>query len=303
MPFFFYARLVGFTAGALLHLFLLALIVGHRRPRRFERVLFFLVLALFFFYSGALLTANATIHYVSPPVSTAIFAMGLVLCGLGLLPGLLVHAEVEYEAMATARIGAWQKVLVAALYLPVAFFLARIVPRILARPSLDVLWSGGFAATFYGIWLSLALAASAWLGTRALRARGDSSSRRLHIFLGGAFGVLAVLVFYAYGLSGLHGPDALVNLGTVVIVAGLVPGAVLGYFALRYNFLQIGMQRNLVYAVSAAFLAMLYLALVRRVSGWLEPVLPPEATAAVLLFVLVIFFEPLERVIGRTDRK
>ena len=82
-------------------------------------------------------------------------------------------------------------------------------------------------------------------------------------------------------------------------MAGLIPGAVLGCFALRYNFLQIGVQRNLVYAVSAAFLAMLYLALVRRVSGWLEPVLPPEATAAVLLFVLVIFFEPLERVIGR----
>ncbi|HXT74276.1 MAG TPA: ATP-binding protein [Candidatus Angelobacter sp.] len=300
MPALFYIRLIAFTAGALLHLFLLALIVGHRRPRRFERVLFFLILALFFFYSGALLATNATIHYVSPPVSTELFAMGLVLCGLGFLPGILVHAEVEYGGMArSVRIGAGQKILVAAFYLPVAFFLARIVPQILARSSLDVLWSGGFAAAFYGIWLSLALAASAWFEMRASGASGDSSSRRLHILLGGVFGVLAVLVFYAYGLSALHGLDALVKLGTAVIVAGLIPGALLGYFALRYNFLQIGMQRNLVYAVSAAFLAMLYLALVRRVSGWLEPVLPPEATAAVLLFVLVIFFEPLERVIGR----
>lgn len=301
MPALFYIRLIAFTAGALLYFFLLALIVGHRRPRRFERVLFFLILALFFFYSGALLAANAAIHYASPPVSTAIFAMGFVLCGLAFLPGLLVHAEVESEGMAgTARIGPGQKILVAAFYLPMVFFLARIAPQILARPGLDVLWSGGFAAAFYGIWLGLALAASAWLETRALRAGGDSSSRRLHILLGGVFGILAVFVFYAYGLSALHGPDALVNFGTMVIVAGLIPGAVLGYFALRYNFLQIGMQRNLVYAVSAAFLAMLYLALVRRVSGWLESVLPPEATAAILLFVLVIFFEPLERVIGRT---
>ncbi|HEV2298958.1 MAG TPA: ATP-binding protein [Candidatus Acidoferrales bacterium] len=60
------------------------------------------------------------------------------------------------------------------------------------------------------------------------------------------------------------------------------------------------MQRNLVYAVSAAFLALLYLALVRRLSGWFELVLPPEATAAILLFLLVFTFEPLERVIGRT---
>ncbi|HLJ39922.1 MAG TPA: ATP-binding protein [Candidatus Acidoferrales bacterium] len=301
MPALFYIRLIAFTAGALLYLFLLALIVGHRRPRRFERALFFLILALFFFYSGALLAANAAIHYASPPVSTAIFAMGLVLGGLGFLPGLLVHTEVEYEAMAGAvRIGAGRKILVAAFYLPAVFFLVRIGPQILARPRLDVLWSGGFAATFYGIWMSLALATSAWLEMRASRARDDSSSRRLHIFLGGAFGVLAVLIFYAYGLSLLHRPDTLAKLGAAVVVAGLIPGAVLGYFALRYNFLQIGMQRNLVYAVSAAFLAMLYLALVRRVSGWLEPVLPPEATAAVLLFVLVIFFEPLERVIGRT---
>jgi signal transduction histidine kinase len=301
MPALLYIRLIAFTAGALLYLFLLALIVGHRRPRRFERVLFFLILALFLFYSGALLAANAAIHYVIPPVSTAMFAMGLMLCGLGFLPGLLVHAEGESgRAAGVVRIGWEQRILWVAFYLPLMFFLARIVPQVLARPVLDVLWTGGFAAAFYGIWLSVALAASSWLEVRASDASDDPSSRRLHTLLGVVFGVLAALVFYTYGLGALHGPSALENLGTLVIVAGLIPGAVLGYFALRYNFLQIGMQRNLVYAVSAAFLAMMYLALVRRMSGWLEPVVPPEATAAVLLFVLVIFFEPLERVIGRT---
>ncbi|HEV2224249.1 MAG TPA: histidine kinase dimerization/phospho-acceptor domain-containing protein, partial [Candidatus Acidoferrales bacterium] len=301
MPALFYIRLIAFTAGALMYLFLLALVLGHRRPRRFERVLFFLILALFLFYSGALLATNAAIHYVIPPMSTAMFAMGLVVCGLGFLPGLLVHAEVEYGRVAGAvQIVAWQRILVAAFYLPLVFFLARIAPQILARPGLDILWTGGFAAAFYGIWLSLALATSAWFEVRASGAGGDSSSRHLHTLLGIVFGILAALIFYTYGLGALHGPSALENLGTLVIVAGLIPGAVLGYFALRYNFLQIGMQRNLVYAVSAAFLAMMYLALVRRMSGWLEPVVPPEATAAILLFVLVFLFEPLERVIGRT---
>jgi signal transduction histidine kinase len=41
------------------------------------------------------------------------------------------------------------------------------------------------------------------------------------------------------------------------------------------------------------------LSLVRRLGTWLEPVLPPEATAAILLFILVIFIEPLQRVLGR----
>jgi signal transduction histidine kinase len=63
--------------------------------------------------------------------------------------------------------------------------------------------------------------------------------------------------------------------------------------------LQIGRQKNLLYAVSATFLALLYLSLVRRVGTWLEPLLPPEASASILLFVLVIFIEPLQRVLGR----
>ncbi len=75
------------------------------------------------------------------------------------------------------------------------------------------------------------------------------------------------------------------------------------YLVWRHNFLQIGRQKNLVYAVSATFLALLYLSLVRRVSGWMEPVLPPEASASILLFVLVPFIEPLQRALGRTLQK
>ena len=85
---------------------------------------------------------------------------------------------------------------------------------------------------------------------------------------------------------------------TALLITCVFPGVLLIYFALRHNFLDYGAQRNLVYALSATFLALLYLAFVRRVSGWLEPALPPEATASILLFVLIFLFEPLERVIG-----
>jgi signal transduction histidine kinase len=85
---------------------------------------------------------------------------------------------------------------------------------------------------------------------------------------------------------------------TAITFLCVLPGALLLYHAVRRNFLEYGAQRNLIYALPATFLALLYLALVRRVSGWLEPVLPPEATASVLLFVLIFLFEPLERAIG-----
>ncbi len=46
-----YIRLVGFAAGTLVHLLLVVLVAGYRRPRMVERVLFFLALALFLFYA------------------------------------------------------------------------------------------------------------------------------------------------------------------------------------------------------------------------------------------------------------
>jgi signal transduction histidine kinase len=79
----------------------------------------------------------------------------------------------------------------------------------------------------------------------------------------------------------------------------ILPFSVLIFLVYRHNFLQIGRQKNLLYAISATFLALLYLSLVRRLSIRLEPVLPPEATASILLFVLVIFIEPLQRALGR----
>jgi signal transduction histidine kinase len=89
------------------------------------------------------------------------------------------------------------------------------------------------------------------------------------------------------------------GVSTLLALLAIVPSAVLIYLVQQFNFLQIGRQKNLMYAVSVTFIALLYLALVRRVSTWLAPEIPPEASAAVLLFLLVIFIEPLQRMLGR----
>src|SRR5881409_1248697 len=58
-----YVRLIGYTAGTLLQLFWMVVILGYRRQRNFERVFFFLCLALFLFYGGSLLALNSQIYY------------------------------------------------------------------------------------------------------------------------------------------------------------------------------------------------------------------------------------------------
>src|SRR6267143_1981531 len=91
-----YIRLIGDTAGTLLQLFWMVVILGYRRQRNFERVFFLLSLALFFFYSGSLLALNAQIYYAEPPPLLTAFAKTLLCGGLCFLPALLTHLHFEY---------------------------------------------------------------------------------------------------------------------------------------------------------------------------------------------------------------
>src|SRR5215475_2269955 len=91
-----YVRLIGYTAGTLLMLFWMVVILGYRRQRNFERAFFFLCVALFSFYSGSLLALNAQIYYAQPPVFLETFSQMLLVLGLWTMPGLVLHLHVEY---------------------------------------------------------------------------------------------------------------------------------------------------------------------------------------------------------------
>ena len=296
MPTLLYLRLFGLTAGTLLQLFWIVFILGYRRPRNFERVLFFFGLALFLFYSGSLLALNAEIYFPVPPPALLSFAITLVAAGLGFLPPLIVHVHVAY-ARATQDVAApkWLGGLVWAAYLPVLYFAISVYPRLLETPRLSLIWPGRSLGTLYGVWLAAAMLAGAYFESRFAKQTGARMERRFHRTLQVFLVVAAPLALVAYMILGPRSAGPSPALGTTLMLASILPSALLAYFVLRYNFLQIGRQRNLVYAVSAAFLALLYLGAVRRVSTWLEHLLPPEATAAILLFTLVIFFEPLQR--------
>src|SRR4030088_2077788 len=91
-----YIRLIGYTAGTLLQLCWMVVILSYRRQRNFERVFFFLWLALFFFYGGSLLALEAEIFYPLPPAALNEFAIAIISLGLCMLPALLLHLHMEY---------------------------------------------------------------------------------------------------------------------------------------------------------------------------------------------------------------
>jgi signal transduction histidine kinase len=295
-----YFRLIGYTAGTLLQLFWMVVILGYRRQRNFERVFFFLCLALFLFYAGSLLALNSQIHYLQPPVGLHQFAIVIISAGLCILPALLMHLHMEYaETRGMLRIRRW-KWGVLFLFYAACFHLAyHRIPVLLQEPRFNFLVPGSSLGDGFAIVLAVALAWCAIWQWRFTLSAPDRPQRFFHA---------ALLLFFALSFPaviGLHlGPfhletRAAESLGTAFGLLPILPFGALIYLVWRHNFLQIGRQKNLLYAVSATFLALLYLSLVRRVGTWLEPLLPPEASASILLFVLVIFIEPLQRALGR----
>jgi len=294
----FYLRLIALTAGTLVYLFIIALILGHRRPRRLERLLFFLILALFLLYAGGLLQINAQIQYGFPPQATVWLYAGLMVLGTILLQPFVWHTHLEYaRSIQRVSVPLFFWVVTVLLYLGAiaeAAFVVVLSRKAGAAAAVAMLGHGNFNFTVYwALCAGLAAIAQIWVTLPEESRPAKILGRWLIAVSCVLFAALATRVVY------LAASPFLSDLLTTAVVIGAVfPGALLIYYALRHNFLEIGAQRNLVYALSATFLALLYLALVRRVSGWLEPVLPPEATSSVLVFILIFLFEPLERAIG-----
>jgi signal transduction histidine kinase len=300
-----YIQFIVFTAGTLLAFFWMVVILGHRRQRNFERILFFLCLALFFFYGASLLEFNAQAYYATPPPNLELFAWVFVCVGLTLIPALLLHLQIEYAAIREIfhRRGTKLIWLIAA-YAPLLYFVPHLA--VLFRPfspaSFDFLTPANALGLAYKIWLVASLvAAAAWQWSFAAAAP-DPEQKRFHRSLVYALPI-AVIGIGAIHLASDFG--AVFHFGVSIFLAAvpLVPLGALVRNVQRFNFLQIGRQRNLIYAVFVTFLALLYLAFVRRVSLWLEPGIPPESTAAILLFLPVAFFEPLQRLLRASLRQ
>jgi nitrogen-specific signal transduction histidine kinase/Na+-transporting NADH:ubiquinone oxidoreductase subunit NqrE len=296
-----YVRLIGLTFGTLVQLFWMVVILGYRRQRNFERVFFFLCLALFLFYGGSLLALNAQIHYDETPVGLQGFAIAVITTGLCLLPALLLHMHMEFaETRGLLKNKRWKSAVALLFYAASLHLVLHSIPIQITRGHFDFVLPGNSLGDGFAWLFSVALLWSSTWEFRFYRNAPEAAQRAFHSFL------TCVFLLACLGIVDLHVLPISISvstreaLGVGLSLIPVFPLVALTYLVMRHNFLQIGRQKNLVYAVSATFLALLYLSLVRRVSGWLEPELPPEASASILLFVLVIFIEPLQRMLGRT---
>jgi len=260
-----------------------------------------------FFFGGSLLALNAQLYYSTIPPSLSIFCWTVVCLGLWFLPSLLVHLQVEYaQIRELLPRGAQKRLWVSLAYLPAALLLPKLYGALQLRNGFDFLLPSNKLGWLFQGWIVAALLIGAICQRRFAKAAPDREQKEFHQSLRTYLMIMAGCIFVIHLM--VHRWDASFEEGdtsfvTWVVFLAVVPLATLIRNVQKFNFLQIGRQRNLIYAVFTTFLALLYLSLVRRASLWMEPYLPPEATAAILLFLPVVFFEPLQRLMRRVLRR
>ena len=295
-----YVRLIGYTAGTLVQLFWMVVILGYRRQRNFERVFFFLCLALFFFYGGSLLALNSQIYYPQPPETLADFATAVISVGLCLVPALLLHLHLEYaQTRALLRYKEWKRAVLLVFYVLGVHLAFHRIPLLIEQGHFDYVVPGRSLGPGFAMTLAVSLGWCAGWEKRFANKAPDRPQRVYHwvLFFFFVASFLAVAGLHLELLA-LPAPTT-ETLAMIFVLLPILPFTILIYLVQHHNFLQIGRQKNLVFAVAVTFLALLYLSLVRRLSEWLAPVLPPEASASILLFLLVLIIEPLQRFLGR----
>jgi len=307
LHFYVYLRLIVLTAGTLLPFFWIVVILGHRRQRNFERIFFFLCLSMVCFFGASLLALNAQLYYSTIPPRLASFSWTVLCAGLWFLPALLLHLHVEYaQIREMLRPGSQKWLWLTAAYGPALLFSPMLYGALRLRSGYSFLLPSNVLGIPFQIWLVVALAISAAWQWRFGRAAPDEEQKSFHRALRSNLGLIAVWMALLHFVFPRLGKVTEQNAEVYITIVGLFAVAPLvGLIrkVQRFNFLQIGRQRNLIYAVFSAFMALLYFSLIRRISLWLEPYLPPEATAAILLFLPVVLFEPLQRLMGRILRR
>ncbi|MGH9742568.1 MAG: ATP-binding protein [Candidatus Acidiferrum sp.] len=294
-----YLRLIVLTTGTMLPFFWMVVILGHRRQRNFERIFFFLCLALVFFFGASLLALNAQLYYSAVPQPLSIFCWSLLCIGLWFLPSLLVHLHAEYaEIRGLLSSGKQKRLWLIGAYAAAVLLLPWLYGALRLRAGTDFILPSTRLGWMFQAWLIVALLIGAGWQWRFTKAAPDKDQARFHLALQFALGGMAVLLLAVHLIvlrrgSGIE--ESAAGYIALAMCLALAPLAMLIRNVQRFNFLQIGRQRNLIYAVFGTFIALLYLGLIRRVSLWMGPYLPPEASAAILLFLPVVFFEPLQR--------
>ncbi len=292
-------KLIVFTFGSLIHLFLMVLILGQRRMGRLEWTVFALMAGLFMWNVGNLLALNVDLFYGFRQLGLSAVSRLITIGGLSLATPLIVRAHYEYGSL-RGRPRLAEQVLSTVFFLPLAA-IPWVLRDALASLKMDPVMGIGIWVKPAACWMAAALLVAAVYNETFARAEGSRALVPMHRGIAVAQALLAAGIVAAYILAAPPHPGLGGAFPTSLMLVALVPTFLVGVAIFRRHFLELRLQPNLVFAIVSIFALALYLAAVHRLSGFLEAreILPSTATETVMIFILVVFLEPVKKQMDR----
>jgi signal transduction histidine kinase len=296
--------LFGFVIGIVLQLSLFVLIRRYRRIEKLEILFLSLISCLFLWNTCRFLFLVFQITEFKP-LNAILFELAVALpsfCVLALLPSLLLHTHLVFQARFTkepSRLHAFWEI---AVYLPLVAFpwaLKDFFPAHTADQS--ILATTDFAQPF-AAWFALALIVSAFIDWRMMLQTQRAQLRSLFRALIIIFVSIAALILYSYFVLDFRAALAKGGvLETLLMLWSTVPCALIGYYIFQYNFLEIAIQRSFGYTFVGVLLLLVYLLCVNSLKEVLQSQyrLPGIVIEDALVLALLGFAQPVKRWIDR----
>ncbi|MDT5060302.1 MAG: hypothetical protein QOH63_761 [Acidobacteriota bacterium] len=294
-------QFIGYSTGALLHLWMGALLLKRRRGLgKVERVLLALAVGMGIWHASNLVIALHGLLGLERGRWTTLLRVAdtIAVVSITLSYSFLLHVHLHLWAGARSRaLTQIEKVRVYLSYLP-ALFLFAAVP---------VIWSGAYepmlerfahavvpfttSITYsiaFGVWAAYVLGLVAVTDILIARHSSSEGERRSMQTLGASLiGIGAlILAVYAFGVG--EGTRLGIYLKTLANLGSLLPSALIAYYIYRYRYLELIIKESLIAAAFAIVVLAVYLFGIRTFGAWLTAAFGVRAGAVEALLILAL---------------
>jgi signal transduction histidine kinase len=301
-------QFIGYSTGALLHLWMGALLLKRRRGlSQVERVLLALAIGMGVWHASNLVV---TLHNLlgldrERWVTLLRLADTFAVISITLSYSFLLHVHLHLWASARARIlTKTEKIRVALSYLP-ALFLFTAVPHLWTgtyEPMLERFahsitpFTNEVTYSFaFGIWAGYVLAYVAVTDILIARLSSSLNERRSLQTLAASLVAIGALILAVYVFGVGEGTRMGFYLKTLANLGSLLPSALIAYYIYRYRYLELIIKESLIAATFAMLVLAVYLFGIRTFGAWLTTAfgLRAGAVEALLILALVLIAVPL----------
>ena len=302
-------QFVGYSAGALLPLWMAFQLVSHRtKLTPTERLLAALALTMGGWHtSNLVVTLHGLFNFGFDTWTNLLrLADSVAVVSITFAYSFLLHVHLHLWATAHGRtsLNKSERIRVYLSYLPTLGLLVAL-PR---------LWDGEYAPMFtklsifvfpFALWIAYVLGLIALTELLISRKTENASERRIMQTLAFSFIGVGIVIFAALAFGVGEGTVAGLYLKTIANLGSLLPSVLLAYYIYRYRYLEIIIEESLIVVSFAAVVLTVYVFGIRTLGDWMTQNygVRPGLVEAILILALTLLAAPFRRWLGQRFHK